>query len=409
MNLRATEWVFWISAASVLYTYAVFPVLMFLFAALKQAWRDVRFLLRRESRRRAARGQYEPHVALLVAAYNEEAIIAEKLRNTADLDYPAEKIDLLLGLDAPEDGTAEVARAQAGPNQQVIQFPVRRGKLAVINDLAARSNAEILVFSDANTILAPDAIRCLVRHFAEEGTGAVCGELRVVSPSGRVEMESLYWRYEVALKFLENRLNCVLGANGGVYAVRRDLFRPLDNWIVEDFQLPMEIRFAGYRVVYDPEAIGTEEAAPSLAAEYRRKVRIGAGACQTLLRNPGFLNPFAGMPAYAYFSHKVLRWLGPLFMLSALAASVLLAAEPFYAAALALQLAFYAVAWLGYVRLRRGKTGGLAATVFYFCSMNLALLHGMIRFLTGRQQALWNTTPRRASVTPVAAKGGTHE
>jgi len=409
VTLGAAEWVFWSSAAAALYAYAIFPQLMFVFAAMKQTWRDVRFLLLRESRRRLPRREFEPRVAMLVAAFNEEAIIAEKLRNAQELDYPAEKLELLLGLDAPEDATAEVARAHAALNQQVIQFPARRGKLAVINDLAARSNADILVFSDANTILAPDAIRALVRHFADEATGAVCGELRVVSPSGKVEMESLYWRYEVALKFLENRLNCVLGANGGVYAVRRELFRPLDNWIVEDFQLPMEIRFAGRRVVYDPEAIGMEEAAPSLAAEYHRKVRIGAGACQTMLRNPQFLNPFAGIPAFAYFSHKVLRWLAPLFLLAALVACALLAREPLYAAALGLQLVFYALAWLGYVRLARGKAGGLAGTVFYFCSMNLALLHGMFRYLTGRQQALWSATPRRTSVSPAAAKGGTHE
>jgi cellulose synthase/poly-beta-1,6-N-acetylglucosamine synthase-like glycosyltransferase len=386
---------FWASAAAVVYTYAVFPLLLFLLAAVKQMGRDVRFILQRRSRRMSHREAFHPRVAMLVAAYNEEAVIEEKLRNTQSLNYPPDKLELLLGLDCPEDSTEEIARRLAQPNVSIFSFPERRGKLAVINDLAQRTDADILVFSDANTLLAPDTILRLARHFAFSRTGAVCGELRLVSPSGKSEMESLYWRYEVALKFLENRLNCVLGANGGVYAVRRSLFRPLQDWIVEDFQLPMEIRFAGHRVVYDPEATATEEVAPSLSAEYRRKVRIGAGACQTMLRNPGFLNPFKGLPAFAYFSHKVLRWLAPIFLLAMLASSAALAARPLYAALLAAQAGFYGLALAGWAQARRGAPSRLAGTAYYFCSMNLALLHGMCRYLSGRQKAVWSMTPRR--------------
>jgi cellulose synthase/poly-beta-1,6-N-acetylglucosamine synthase-like glycosyltransferase len=396
VNLRLAEWIFWICAAAVIHTYAVYPLLMFVLASTKQMWRDLRFLASRRSRRRGHREEYVPRVAMLVSAFNEEAVIEEKLRNTEQLDYPKERLELFLGLDAPEDSTEERARRMARSGVHIIAFPTRRGKLAVINDLAQRTDAEILVFSDANTMLERDAIRRLVRHFANPQVGAVCGELRLVGADGKSDMEGIYWRYEVALKFLENRLNCVLGANGGVYAVRRSLYRPLENWIVEDFQLPMEIRYEGHRVVYDPEAIGSEEAAPSLAAEYRRKVRIGAGAYQTLLRNPRFLNPFKGMLFFAYLSHKVLRWLVPIFLIAMLASSALLATEPLYAALLAGQVAFYLVALGGYLRHRRARAVRGFALPYYFVLMNWALLHGMLRYLSGRQDVLWGTTPRRA-------------
>lgn len=401
MNLTAAEWVLWASLGAMLYTYAFYPLVLFLLAAVSQTSRDVFFLMARRNRRRSLREEYQPRVAMLVAAYNEENVIEEKLRNTAQLDYPAEKMEVLLGLDAPEDSTPERAAACTRSGLRVIPFSTRRGKLAVINDLAQRTTADILVFSDANTMLEPDCVQRLVRHFAHPRTGAVCGELRLASLDGKGEMEGLYWRFELALKFLENRLNCVLGANGGVYAVRRSLFRPMAKWIVEDFQLPMEIRYEGHRVVYDPEAVGTEETAPTLAAEYNRKVRIGAGAYQTLLRNPGFLNPFKGLPAFAYFSHKVVRWLGPLLMLAILFSNIWLLRHPYYAWTLALQCAFYLLAVAGW---RWRTTSSMLAVPFYFCAMNLALLFGLFYFLTGRQKSVWSSTPRQAGRAVVQAK-----
>jgi cellulose synthase/poly-beta-1,6-N-acetylglucosamine synthase-like glycosyltransferase len=399
---RTVEWVFWISLGAVLYTYALYPCLLFLVASFRQMWRDLRFIVSRRSRRGGHREEFEPGVALLVAAYNEETVIEQKLRNTQLLEYPSSRLQLLLGLDAPQDSTPELARRIVQENFQVLEFPERRGKLGVINDLARRTDADILLFSDANTILDPQCVRRMVRHFHDPRVGAVCGELHLVSADGKTDMEGLYWRYEVALKFLENRLNCVLGANGGLYAVRRSLFRPMTNWIIEDFQMPMEIRYEGHRVVYDPEARGSEEAAPSLAAEYRRKVRIGAGAFQTLLRNPQFLNPFVGLPFLAYFSHKVLRWLAPLLLLALLATNIILAGQPLYAAFLAAQAGLYAMALAGWAQGRRGQRGGLLSAAYYFVLMNVALLHGLLRYLSGRQNTLWAATPRGRVPGPAA-------
>ncbi len=409
MKWNAAETVFWASLAAVLYTYAVYPLLIFLLAALSQSARDLGFLLGRRRRRSADREHFSPRLALLVAAHNEEAVIEAKLRNTAALDYPADRMEFLLGLDAPTDSTPERAHRLSHPSFRIFPFAERRGKLAVLADLLERTSADILVFSDANTQLAPDCLRKLARHFADPDVGGVCGELRLLSPEGKPEMESLYWRYEVVLKFLENRLNCVLGANGAVFAVRRELYRPPASAIVEDFQVPMDIRFSGHSVVYDPEALATEEVAPTHVDEFRRKVRIGTGAFQTLFSNPRFLNPLKGMPAFAYFSHKVLRWLVPLLLPIMLVSNALLATAPLYQALLAAQAVFYLFAVAGWLRVRSGKPAGMAGAAFYFVSMNLALLLGLLRLFGGRQQAVWASTPRRVAVEVVHAKGEAHE
>ena len=410
MSWTPAEIAFWASVCAIAYTYVVYPALLFVMAVARQSARDLLYLFRRRDRRSAAEDERWPTVALLVAAYNEENVIEAKLRNTLEVRYPTGRWELLLGLDAPTDSTQERAHAGSVPAMRIISFPARRGKAAVLNDLASATTADILVFSDANTMLARDCLCRLVRHFRNPQVGAVCGELRLVSPDGRQEMESLYWRYEVALKFLENRLNCVLGANGAVYAVRRSLFRPMANWIVEDFQLPMEIRFEGLRVVYDPEALATEEAAPSFDAEFRRKVRIGAGAYQTLLGNPRFLNPLRGLPAFAYFSHKVVRWLAPLCLAAAFISNAALLGHTMYAAIFAGQCVFYLMAAAGQLQERRGRRAGTFAAPLYFSAMNLALLLGAVRFISGRQSNVWTVTPRsKASVALLLPRGKVHD
>lgn len=403
------EVLFWIAVGAVVYTYCVFPLLLLLMASVKQVFSDVRFQVRRGSRRRDSHENALPRVALLVAAHNEEAVIEAKLANMAALDYPSERMEFLLGLDAPTDSTAERARGVRDFRFKVVEFSSRRGKLAVLKDLAELTSAEVLVFSDANTMLAPDCVRALVRHFHDLRVGAACGELRLKTAGAKSQMEPIYWRYEIALKFLENRLNCVLGANGAVYAVRRELFRPTRPWIVEDFQLPMEIRFSGYRVVYDPEAVGTEDAAPTFSSEFRRKVRIGGGDIQVFLGNLKFLNPLKGLPALAYFSHKVLRWLGPLFLLSAFSASAVLLRRPYYGFAFAVQVGLYLSALTGFWLQRKRHSAGVFSAPLHFVAMNLALLFGMVWYLSGRQKAVWSTTPRPINSSISTAERVCHE
>ena len=406
--MRGPELAVWICLALIVFHHIGYPLLLFIFSAFSQAKSDFIYLIRRANRRCHPQADYVPGVALLMSVYNEEAVIRAKVNNLLEINYPSDRLEFLLGLDAPTDSTGEVL-SQAQLNRlRVFPFQTRRGKLAVLCDLAAHTSAEILVLTDANTMLEKNCIRNLVRHFADPRVGAVSGEeIRVVTPGTDPGAESLYWRYESALKLLQSRLNCSLGANGAVYAVRRSLFHPRKQSIVEDFQIPLEVRFEGYRVVYDPEAVAIEGIAPTFSAQFARRVRIGAGNYQTLFGNLGFLNPLKGLVTFCFFSHRVLRWFVPVLLLAAFFCSILLATQPGYAALLAAQCVFYLMAGLGYWLKKKGKPARLFSLPLYFCSMNLALLLGLLRYLSGRQTLTWKPTLRQMRPEMLLDKGQT--
>jgi len=388
---------FWICLVAITYHYAGYPLLLFILSVLSQAKSDFLYLIGRGNRRSPRETGPASRIALLISAYNEEAVIQAKMRNTLEIDYPAEHLEVLVGLDAPTDSTAKVLGEIESSRLNVFQFRARRGKLAVLCDLAQRTSAEVLVFTDANTMMERNCIRNLVRHFADPRVGAVSGEeIRVVAPGTDPGGESIYWRYESAVKLLESRLNCSLGGNGGVLAVRRSLFHPKKQSIVEDFQIPMEIRFKGYRVVYDPEAVAVEEIAPTFSAQFARRIRISAGNYQTLFGNLEYLNPLKGFLAFAFFSHRVLRWFVPVFLLVAFLSNIAMIPRPEFVMLAAAQCIFYWMAFLGYWLKKQGKKPArLLSLPLYFCSMNFALVLGLFAYLSGRQTLTWKSTPRQ--------------
>jgi cellulose synthase/poly-beta-1,6-N-acetylglucosamine synthase-like glycosyltransferase len=388
------------------YHYIGYPLLLFILSALSQARADFWYLIRRGNRRCLLQTDCVPRVALLMSVYNEEAVIRAKVKNLLEIDYPFDRLEFLLGLDAPVDSTSKLLSQIPSSRLRVFPFQTRRGKLAVLCDLAGHTSAEILVLTDANTMLEKNCIRNLVRHFADPRVGAVSGEeIRVVTPGTDPGAESLYWRYESALKILESRLDCSLGGNGAALAVRRSLFHPRKRSIVEDFQIPLEIGSSGYRVVYDPEAVATEDLAPTLSAQFERRARMGAGSFQTLFGNPQFLNPLRGLPTLVYLSHKVLRWVTPFLLLAVFFCNIWLASRVFYAGLLLAQSLFYLTVAIGYWRKRRGRPTGLCSLPFYFCAMNLPLVVGLFRYLGGRQNRAWKVTPRQMPIEMLSREG----
>jgi cellulose synthase/poly-beta-1,6-N-acetylglucosamine synthase-like glycosyltransferase len=397
MGMFKLEVIFWICMVLVAYNYVGYPLVIFLLSVISQAKSDLLFLFHRGGRRCTPPTQFVPKVAVLMSVHNEEAVIEAKVENTFEADYSPDRLEFLIGLDAPSDATADLLSQMDFDRLHVTHFKDRRGKLAVLTSLAQQTSAEILVITDANTRLAVNCIRNLVRHFADPKVGAVSGEeSRLPSPGSDPAAEALYWRYESALKLLENRLDCTLAGNGSVLAVRRSLFRPQKQTIVEDLQIPLEIRLSGYRVIYDPEAVAFEEIAPTLSAQFARRVRIGAGNYQTLFANLQCLNPLKGMLAFCFFSHRVLRWLAPLLLLIAFGSSVLLAGHRNFAILLAAQGAFYVSACLGYFFKKLGKPARLFSLPLHFCSMNLAMFLGLLRYVMGEQKLIWSSTPRHA-------------
>jgi cellulose synthase/poly-beta-1,6-N-acetylglucosamine synthase-like glycosyltransferase len=249
------------------------------------------------------------------------------------------------------------------------------------------------LFTDANTVLDRECVLKLVRHFSDTRVGAVSGEELRIGGAG-CSGESLYWRFESAVKILESRLNCSLGANGAIYAVRRELFDPPQSSLVEDLELPLKVRFSGHRVIYDPEAIATEDITPDTKAQFQRRVRLGAGNYQTMFENFGYINPLKGAPAFAYISHRLLRWLGPFLLITAFVANCLLVGGRVYSALLACQVGCYAMAGIGFWLRRRGKSRRALVLPMQFCLMNASYVVGFIRYLRGRQEAAWQVTPR---------------
>jgi len=404
------EFIGWLCLCTLAYNYVGYPVLLFILSVAYQAKSDALYLLHRGNRRSRPISEDLPRVALLMSAYNEESVIQAKLENCLQIDYPVERLEFLFGLDASTDATADVLTRFPNSRLRVLKYRTRRGKLSVLCDLAQQTSAEILVLTDANTMLDRNSIRNMVRHFVNPRIGAVSGEeVRTVARGSDPGAESLYWRYESAIKLLESRLNVSQGGNGAALAVRRSLFKPTRHSIVEDFQIPLDIRFNGFRVVYDPEVIAIEEITPTFSAQFARRVRIGAGNYQTLFRNPRYLSPWNGLLSFSFISHRFLRWLCPFVLLVALFCNIALATQPRFAALLALQCSFYSAALLGYALKRRGRSTGMLSLPLHFCSMNLALFLGLYAYVTGRQGATWAATPRLGNPMQDRAFLGTNE
>ena len=342
-----------------------------------------------------------PSVTLVISAYDEEEVIVAKIENLKALLYPRERLRVLIGSDGSGDATVRLARAAIGSagHIEVVDFEHRRGKPAVLHDLITRARSDVIALSDANTLFAPDAIEQMARWFADPGVGCVCGRLQLVPTNGTGRSELAYWTFETWLKRRENRLGAVLGANGGIYAFRRAAYVPIPrDTITDDFVLPMLIRGEGYRIVFDPSARGTEETAPTIANEFTRRVRIGAGNLQALWQTRRLLSLRFGWTALAYWSHKVLRWTAPALLLSA----VLLAlarADGWMLAAIGIGgVMLVALASAGWALERsKRRLPPIVAAPYAFVAMNAALVIGAVRLLRGTQSTRWSRTPRAST------------
>lgn len=376
--------VFWLSCGLVLYTYLGYPCLVWLFAKVFG------------QRVQPAVSEKLPSAALLIAAYNEESVIAGRVENALALDYPPQLLEIVVASDGSADGTAETVRRYAERGVRIIDYQQRRGKASVLNSAMQEVHGEIVLLSDANTHFDPAAARKLVRWFEDPHVGAVCGRLVLVDPSTGRNVDSLYWKYETFLKKCEGRLGALLGANGAIYAIRRDSFVPIPaDTIVDDFVIPLLARLqSGRSIIYDPEAVAWEETPANIGSEFRRRSRIGAGGFQSIALLWRLLSPRQGWIAFTFFSHKVLRWLCPFFLIVAFVTNCLLIRQPLYQATLGLQSLFYLVSLAGAFIPGSGLALRMVRLTTMFSSMNLALLVGFWRWLTGRQRGIWQRTAR---------------
>ena len=301
--------IFWISLAILVYSYFVFPLLLKLFVKPKSIENTIL--------------ETYPDVDIIIAAYNEESCIKERIENALAQNYPG-KLNILVASDGSKDDTGNIITGFTDPRVKAFNFEENRGKISILNDLVAESTGEFLVFSDANTEFATDAVKVLIESFTEK-TGAVSGELLLITDDGNQNKDGLYWKYEQFLKKCESSLGGILGANGAIYAIRKKLYEPLPkDTIVDDFCIAMNVKKQGYDVIYNDKAIASEEVAPSLSDEFGRRVRIGVGNYKAFNANYWALSPSQGWFSFCYWSHKVFRWFAPHLMLLAFVSNLFL-------------------------------------------------------------------------------------
>lgn len=333
--MLAWEIVFWLCVALLAYAQVGYPLVLAALARMR--------------RRRAAAPPpaQPPAVSLIVAAYDEEGVIARKVANALALDYPRDRLEIVVASDGSADATAQQAR-RAGADV-VLELP-RGGKIRAQDAAVAVSSGEIVAFSDANSTWEPGALRALVAAFADPGVGYACGQVRFVNDGGS-NQEGLYWRYEMALRALESRLGSITAGNGAIYATRRASYIEVDPIMGHDLSFPFNMVKRGWRAVYVPSARATEKMVPSIEGEFARKRRMMSHTWPIVLRG-GLLSPRGYPPLYALMiaSHRLLRYVAPFLHVGALVASFALgASSTFYAVALALQLALVVAALLARV------------------------------------------------------------
>ncbi len=367
--------IFWASALLLVYTHIGYPALIWGWAR----WRP----------RRVAGADWEPSISVLIAAHNEGQCIEAKIENLLTLDYPAERLKVLIGSDGSIDDTVTRARRLEGPGVQVLAFASRRGKPAVLNDLARRASGEILVMADARQRFDKGALRALVRPFIDPSVGAVGGELVLLGEArGLQQGVGAYWRYEVLLRRSESLVDSTVGATGAIYALRRALFEPLpSDTLLDDVLLPLLVARRGYRVIFTPEAVAFDRAPTRRDGELTRKTRTIAGTFQLLRQHPWVLLPWRNRLWFQTLSHKGLRLLGPLLLSALFLASLALSAHAFYRLALGLQLVFYALGVVGaYCPQARSR---FLTVPYAFCVLTVATIFAFGSVLAGRQRVTW--------------------
>jgi len=339
----ALEIVFWLSSGLILWTQGVYGLALALIARLRRS--------RRSSLAPPLEREELPMLTLIIAAHDEQEVIAAKVANALGLDYPRERLQVVVACDGCSDETAAVARE--GGADLVLELP-RGGKIRAQDTAVERSGGEILAFSDANALWEKDAARKLVAAFADPHVGYACGQVRFVQAMTGVEagnQEGVYWRYEMGLRALESRLSSITAGNGAIYATRRESYLIVDPIMGHDLSLPFNMVKRGWRAVYVPDARASEKMVPSLSGEFARKRRMMSHTWPILLRG-GMLSPRGYPPGYALMiiSHRLLRYSTPILHLLALAANIALVARgsgALYVVTLALQLALLAAAALG--------------------------------------------------------------
>jgi glycosyltransferase involved in cell wall biosynthesis len=352
-------------------------------------------LLRSFRRKTVTKAPFEPPATLIITACNEERRIRDKLENTIALDYPWEKLQVIVASDGSTDGTNEIVRSHASHGIELLDFPVRRGKESAQKDAVLHATGEVIIFSDVATGLDPHGLREIVANFIDPSVGCVSSVDRVIGRDGKPCGEGFYVRYEMWLRDLESQVNSLVGLSGSFFAARKEVCRDFSGEMQSDFRTVLNSMKLGLRGVSDQDSIGYYQDISDSKREFDRKVRTVLRGLTVFFHNLEFLNPLRyGLYSYQYFCHKLLRWLVPLFMFTALAANMALSLNSIeYSVLLLFHLAFYGIAVGGWLA-KSPPSHALLKIPMYFVTVNTAILVAWWRFVRGKRMVMWVPSER---------------
>lgn len=377
-----SETLLWSALALLAYIYVGYPALAI---AIARLWP-----------RSIAKAEQSPTVTVVIAAYNEEKHIAHKIRNVLDLEYPEDRIEVIVASDASSDATDQIVVDGDEPNVRLLRVEGRLGKTACQNAAAQAASGEILVFTDATTRIEPHALRAMVANFSDASVGCVAGRLAYVAQRDEATGRggNSYWNYEIMLRMAESSLGSLIGVSGCLYAIRRGAYRAIAPELISDFVTAMVVREQGLRTVLEPGAVCYEDTLDQPDRELSMRVRVGVRSLVALAAQKRFLNPFRfGAFAWQLWSHKLLRYLSPVFWMIALLANAALALQGRYLWLLVMQLALLLSGAIGFTPLREVASLRLLSKPYYFLLTNLASAVSLFRFIRGERVVTW--TPLR--------------
>jgi poly-beta-1,6-N-acetyl-D-glucosamine synthase len=388
--MQLVYFLFWLSLAVLVYTYVGYGLLLFFLNSFKRRNREIDTTAKL------------PGVTLVVSAFNEERWLARKIENCLSIDYPREKLKIVFITDGSTDRSNSIITENSGI--ELLYEKQRRGKTYAINRVMQQVQTPIVIFSDANTFLNTGSVKQIVKHYEDKTVGGVAGEKKVEHTYNGSAIglgEGLYWKYESMLKQLDSDFNTVVGAAGELFSMRTELFEPLaEDIIVDDFMLSMNICMKGFRVAYEPNAFATETPSLDLREERKRRVRIAAGDFQSLIKLKQVFNIFH-QPAlsFQYISRRVFRWvlcpvcIALLFMSNAVIVYKT-SSFNFYGYTFLMQCIFYVAALLGWLFYKLKLSVNPLFIPFYFVFMNVSLIEGFYKYVTGKQTVLWDKAKR---------------
>tara|TARA_B100000809_G_scaffold239323_1_gene260784 strand:- start:605 stop:1789 length:1185 start_codon:yes stop_codon:yes gene_type:complete len=337
-----------------------------------------------------------PEVSLLISCYNEVDVVDEKIQNSFDIDYPKDKITIIIISDGSDDGTDEIAKNYASQGVKLIRQEGRLGKTSAINLAMEQVTSDLVVFSDANAMYKPSAIKKLIRNFVDEKIGYVVGAALYTDgkTSAAAASEDIYWKYELALKTMESNLHSVVGGDGAIYAIRKHLFITLNAKDINDFVNPLQIIEQGYRGIFEPDAICLEETAGDFSKEAKRKQRIVNRSFRGLMKVKAVLNPFKyGFFSFEVISHKLLRWLIPIFIVLFAVGSIYLGYQQLdeFKVTSMLGIIFLWLAQVGFLKTEQTQISKIFFLPYYFLMVNYYSLMGVITAIAGNIQVTWSS------------------